>query len=126
MTNAAELAYILAGGEATRKSTLRDRMAEGIREQMIHDGTLATEETGAVCQVAEEGPYPEDGGDECQCWGDISGEVLPAEEAKKARIEELTFIEGKPLYDMVSIRECYEATGAAPISTKWLNGRSKR
>ena len=54
-------------------------------------------------------------------WDDISGAELDPKEVYKARLEEVKFIRDMGLYDKVPVSECWEVTGKAPISTKWID-----
>jgi hypothetical protein len=53
--------------------------------------------------------------DEC------TGKPLDSSKVREARLEELTLMRGIPLDDKVTIEDCWENTGIASISTKWVD-----
>ena len=54
-------------------------------------------------------------------WDGVTGKKLDAIKVRQAREEELKFVEGKPLYEVVPVEEAWKETGKAPISTKWID-----
>ena len=52
---------------------------------------------------------------------DVTGRDLDAKAVRAARREEMSFIQGIPLYQEASVEECRSRTGKAPISTKWVD-----
>ena len=46
---------------------------------------------------------------------DVSGEVLPPTLTHEARVEEIKFMQGRHVWDVVPIAECKAVTGRAPI-----------
>ena len=52
---------------------------------------------------------------------DISGKELHADLVQKARKEELEYIDKKPLYEEVSVEECFRVTGRPTTDTKWVD-----
>ena len=62
--------------------------------------------------------------DEAECevaWGDVSGAALNPQDVRKARAEEIEYVRFMGLYTKVPIQQCYERTGQAPISTRWID-----
>jgi hypothetical protein len=61
------------------------------------------------------------------CWSgeafvdEKTGLVLNAEKAKAARLGEVEFVKKIGLDEEVEVSECYDMTGKAPISTKWVD-----
>ena len=63
------------------------------------------------------------------CWDDndfdtldsTSGKVLDAKLVKEGRKEEVEFIEGIPVYDVVDVQEALEETGKGQTSGKWVD-----
>ena len=54
-------------------------------------------------------------------WDDVSGAELDPKKVYDARMEEIKFIRDMQLYDKVPAAECWQVTGKAPISTKWID-----
>ncbi len=51
----------------------------------------------------------------------ITGQVLDHDAVKKARAEELTLIDKLGVWVEVPEAQCYQSTGRAPISTRWVD-----
>ena len=49
------------------------------------------------------------------------GGVLPLAEVNKARLEEISFMEKRGMWDLRPITECYAKTGKAPMSVRWVD-----
>ena len=81
----------------------------------LKDGLIGVDE------VANEEPWGHDTWDGRQFWDDVSGKPLDLEVNQAARREELEFVEGKPLYEIVDRAEAIRVTGRPPISTKWVD-----
>jgi hypothetical protein len=56
-----------------------------------------------------------------EAWDDLTGEALDPQAVKEARAEEMTFVKRLDLYDEKDVEECWRVTGAAPISTKFVD-----
>ena len=54
-------------------------------------------------------------------WDDVSGAELDPKKDRKAREEEIQYVRTMDLYEKVPIIECYNATGKAPISIRWID-----
>ena len=54
-------------------------------------------------------------------FDELTGAKLEESGVKAARKEEMAFIQGLPLYDLVKAEECWEKTGKGPTSTKWVD-----
>ena len=54
-------------------------------------------------------------------WDGRSGVMLDPELVKVARKEELAFMRKIELFEEVAIEQCWNATGRAPIGTKWVD-----
>eukprot|EP00973_Karenia_brevis_P032803 4528356-Karenia_brevis.AAC.1 len=48
-------------------------------------------------------------------WDDVHGGQLPLELVKESKREEVEFIEGKPVWKLRTVDECWAVTGKAPI-----------
>ena len=101
---------------------LVNNILKGIKRQFEKEGKLNSFEAGPVCQEHDLDPewY------ESEFYDEISGKMLDPEMVKEARAKELEEIykvrhTGKTLYHKVPIEECYEKTGKAPISVRWID-----
>lgn len=52
---------------------------------------------------------------------DVTGRELGATAVRAARHEDMSFIQGSPLYEEASVEECWSRTGKAPISAMWVD-----
>ena len=51
----------------------------------------------------------------------MSGKVLDSKLVKAARKDEKDGVYSCKIFDKVPIKECYDNTGAAPVSTRWID-----
>jgi len=56
-----------------------------------------------------------------EAFDDVSGEKMSVEDVQKARHEEIDFIESKGIWERVPVKRCWEKTGKAPNSGKWVD-----
>ena len=62
-----------------------------------------------------------DDGEEVSAWDDANKNIeLPIKDVKEARAEEMGHMKGK-VFKIATKSECYERTGKAPASTKWVD-----
>jgi hypothetical protein len=54
-------------------------------------------------------------------WDDVDGGELRVKDVRKARKEELDYMVKKGIWDVVDESECWKKTGAAPVSTRWVD-----
>ena len=54
-------------------------------------------------------------------WDDVSGAELDPGKVRKAREEEIQYVRIMGLYETVPISECYNTTGRAPTTTRWID-----
>ena len=103
-------------------------VSEAIREE------LEERECGNVCLMEEEKQSPgilyiEDGTEKhvyyCDSWGqywdEVSNKRLEKSLVEAARLDEIKGLYQYGVYDKVSIDECWERTGKAPIRVRWLD-----
>ena len=69
------------------------------------------------CRTVEEEDYCSD---EVAC-DDVSGATLEPKEVRGARSEEIKYVRDMGLYEKVPIEQCYNKTGKAAISTRWID-----
>ena len=58
---------------------------------------------------------------EYEALDDLSGENLPQEGVRLARKEEVGYMEGRKLWTPKPVKECWEKTGKAPVSVRWVD-----
>jgi hypothetical protein len=56
-----------------------------------------------------------------KAYDDVSGQQLNLKDLRKARQEEIDFIVAKGIWEKVPVSLCYEKTGKAPTSGKWVD-----
>jgi len=54
-------------------------------------------------------------------WDDVHGGELPLELVKDARHEEVGYMQGRHIWTVTSVSECWEKTGKAPVSVRWVD-----
>ena len=63
----------------------------------------------------------ESGDDDWDAEDDVHGGKLDPIEVRKARVVEMQYVKDRKIYDYSTVKECYEATRAPPIGTKWVD-----
>ena len=58
---------------------------------------------------------------EQEAWDDVKGGELPMEEVRVARKEEVTYMEQRQILGLSPIQECWDKTGKAPVSVRWVD-----
>ena len=53
-------------------------------------------------------------------WDDVSGAPLNLGMLREARQEETEYVNKTNLYKIVSVEACYQKTGKAPTSGRWI------
>ena len=56
-----------------------------------------------------------------EAFDDVTGMNIDVEQLRKARNEEITYIETKGIWERVPVKRCWEKTGKAPTSGKWVD-----
>ena len=54
-------------------------------------------------------------------WDDVRDKQLDVEKVREARSEEVGYMIGKGIWKVVDIMECWEKTGKAPVTVKWVD-----
>eukprot|EP00972_Heterocapsa_arctica_P091397 13485126-Heterocapsa_arctica.AAC.1 len=54
-------------------------------------------------------------------WDDVNGGELRLELVRKARGDELIEVDNREVYTKVPLAQCWEETGKAPISRRWID-----
>ena len=81
------------------------------------------EVTSAVQQLTgKSGPAEDLHEDDGECaWDGQSGAALDPQLVKEAREAEIAYFKSMNVYAKVPLSECFEVTGAAPVSTRWVD-----
>ena len=58
---------------------------------------------------------------EQEAWDDVKGGELPIEEVRVARKAEVTYMDQREIWGFSPIRECWDETGKAPVSVRWVD-----
>ena len=101
-----------------------DRAGQFFIAEMDTAGTISKthwleelERSQSKCKTVEEEIY-----EELELvWDDASGAELNPAEVRKARAEEIVYVQKMKFYTQVLIEECYAKTGRAPISARWVD-----
>ena len=56
-----------------------------------------------------------------KAYDDVTGQELRPELMIKARRDEIKYFKDMGVYEKVNTQECWEATGTAPIATRWVD-----
>ena len=54
-------------------------------------------------------------------WDDVKGGALRMEDVKAARHEEITYMQGRRIWSLKPIAECWDKTGKPPTSVRWVD-----
>ena len=103
---------ILSSTESHEEEVFRATM-KGMVKGMRRQGRINPGEEGVVMAV-EESRWEE-------VYDNLSGAVLDKDMVQEARREEMAEVYKHGVYEKVSIEECYEKTGKAPIGTRWVD-----
>ena len=100
---------------------LVNAVLEGIKRQMMRDNVLSSIESFAAGPVPSEATFTEEWQQEAeQFFDDISGEELPAEGVKRARMEEVAWIKKIDLYTKVP-RQLATSRGKQILPVRWVD-----
>ena len=97
----------------------------GLKDQLHESQMINSFGTGVVCEEAmapAESQYEDIEPDvEDLFYDDVSGASLPSDLVKKGREDELEIIEELKVWEIRPISECFDVTGKAPITTRWVD-----
>ena len=103
-----------------RGEELRKREREGKGGEDEEGGTQpkkkSTVEQIEVFNVNEEELEVEE-----WAFDDVDGRPIDKKLVREARKEEMAFMKKIPVFEEVSLEECWKMTGRPPISTKWVD-----
>ena len=74
-----------------------------------------------IAEIEENGIEEEIGDDMAHAWDDVHGGVLPLEKVEDVRKEEDGYMEGRGIWKLRPQVECWEKTGKAPVSVRWVD-----
>ena len=114
----------LENGRAAQAAIYPEKLChailKGLRKQLLKDGAMSSGEIGSVSEDATEKTFMKSLG-ECYFLDDVSGKLLDAKLVRQAREDEKVGVNKHNVFTKVPIQECFDNTGAAPISTKWVD-----
>ena len=59
--------------------------------------------------------------EEVGAWDDVHGGTLPQGLVEEARKEEIGFMQGRNIWSLRPIEDCWQDTGKAPVSVRWVD-----
>ena len=92
----------------------------GLRKQLCSENTMNVGELGTVSEDATEKQFTRSLGD-AYFVDDVSGKKLESESVLRAREDERKGVVRHNVFTKVPIQECFDKTGGAPVSTKWID-----
>ena len=106
------------------KQIAADRDGQFLLTHMEHDENQSSRSIMNVAKQTKE-EYTiveEDDPEELEmAWDEVSGAELDPKMVRKAREEEIRYVRKMDLYEKVLISQCYETTGKAQISVRWID-----
>ena len=112
----------LMGGRASAAQIYPKKLCTaivvGLKNQLVKIGAMEKGGIGTICcmePVVEEKDMLE------TAWDDIHDRELNKEKVLEARREELSYFKKMDVGEIVDIKEAWNVTGQAPISTKWID-----
>ena len=54
-------------------------------------------------------------------WDDVNDKELDLKDVRAGRKEEVTFMEGRGIWTIRDVEECWKKTGKAPVTVKWVD-----
>ena len=116
----ASLEQSRAAGAAIYSDKLCYAILRGLRKQLCSENTMNVGELGTVSEDATEKQFTRSLGD-AYFVDDVSGKKLESESVLKAREDERKGVVRHNVFTKVPIQECFDNTGCAPVSTKWID-----
>ena len=101
--------------------TLDGNILKGFRNQFNNGHVMYEGKLGTVCEDPIEKEFQRSL-HKSYCIDDVSGKVLNSYRVRAARVDERDGVYNHNVFTKVPIQQCYYShTGAAPISTKWVD-----
>ena len=100
--------------------------ARGEGDIDVESATAASEALQTwVCEirVGVEMEMDEEHSEERWMVDDVTGGILGGKEVSAARGEEVGFMERRRIWSVRPVRECWDETGKAPVSVRWVDTR---
>ena len=72
-------------------------------------------------KVIQEVINEESGDEEEKGWDDVKDQELNAEDVRAARKEEVGYMEGRNIWSIKPLSDCWEKLGKAPVSVRWVD-----
>ena len=114
----------LAAKAAVYPEKLCLAILKGLRKELIEQKVMFLGQVGTICEDADETRFfaeLETRVAQELFWDDVSGRALKAELVRAAREDERRGCEDANVFTKVPIKECFDVTGEAPISTRWVD-----
>ena len=54
-------------------------------------------------------------------WDDVRDKQLDVKKVREARSEEVNYMINKGIWKVVDVKECWDKTGKAPVTDKWVD-----
>jgi hypothetical protein len=90
-------------------------------EVLVEEWVREVQASGIEEESSWEGPEFEEESSYQEAWDDVRGGDLPMEKVMAARAEEVGFMEERGIWTLRPIGECWEKTGKAPVSVRWVD-----
>ena len=116
-----------SSGEGTQKSAKRkaEHYPEGeeARVQEVDEIFEEEEVRNWVCEIGEkiEKEIVKEIEFDEAAWDDVRGGELNPEDVKKARNEEVGYMETRNIWSVKPVSDCWEKTGKAPVTVRWVD-----
>ncbi len=89
---------------------------EGISEEKVAEQWVCEIKEMLEEEMTE---WKEDFGE--TAWDDVNGGELDPKQVKVARKEEVGYMEKRGIWSLKPTKECWEKTGKAPVSVRWVD-----
>ena len=66
-----------------------------------------------------------EGEEEVGAWDDVHRGVLPSKMVEEARKEEIGFMQGRNIWSLRPIEDCWQDTGKAPVTVRWVDANKR-
>jgi hypothetical protein len=95
--------------------------AAGMAEEYCERGNAGINGMEFMDAEGHDGDEGEHEASRSWAWDDVKGRALDAANVKEARKEEIQYMITKGIWEEVSVQECWDRTGKAPVTVKWVD-----
>ena len=64
---------------------------------------------------------PEENPEMNEAWDDVNGGELPLEDVTATRKEEIEYMQGRGIWKLAPLTECWNKTGKDPVTVRWVD-----